>query len=45
MRTSELHAGHHVSGASAACDQCRPPVNHGIVDRARGVIAVVARPQ
>jgi hypothetical protein len=45
MRARELHAGDDVGSASAACDQGRPPVNHGIVDRARGVVAVVARPQ
>ena len=42
MRASELHAGDDIGGASAAGDQCRPPVNHGIIDRARGVVAVVA---
>src|SRR5262249_38982361 len=42
MRASELHAGHDIGGTCATRDQCRPPVNHSIVDRACGVVAVVA---
>jgi hypothetical protein len=45
VRASEAHRGRHVGGASAARDQLRAPVDHGIPDLTRLVVAGVSRQQ
>jgi hypothetical protein len=43
MLTGETHAGDYVGGASTARDSGWPAIDHGIRNRASGVIAILAR--